>query len=1040
MLAAVIAVAAVMIVMFADADVVSALTTAVDTTVLSGQTITVEDDSFTIYLSSRNNEILADYGKGSLFIKNNSCESTGIARICLDNIAYNIDERAYKIRVRGISLAPAMTITREVSKSEFLVGDEAVFTVKLKNTGGIARNITFEERLPGEFEMTDADGITLQPGLALWKGKLDEGQEVTFSYRVKAKEIFDGSLVASLSYFDGLRIKKAYSSAASLSTSAPLILSTAIGDNDIIIGEKSNLTINLTNRLPENAVAAVQVIFDPGLKVVSMPYGVSRISPLSYIWPVEIPVVTNRTTNASNLSNVRINVSRDWFFEFRGVKAGHSSIRVNASYRPKSEGAESAMKHVPERKQSISVSNKGVIVRTSLKEASIESNQAKKAKVWLQNLNPYTELRNVTVNISTDLLYLPDAFFGTVAPQQQILLADKYFYAPQVNKSTGYIITSNVTYFTEFGDNFSAAFKDTSTVVQTQQVELLKAVSKLSLKPGEEAEVTVSVKNSRLATIKSVYVEENISEGLIVTGKSHAAIDVKSKGTGQAYSFKAKAPAHNQQRITLYVNSTMKYSDRYSSDSYNDPKDYEKTEVTAITIEPESLPLSVVRVIDDTDIYAGELFDVKYKITNTAKDKAARNIVLKIPLDYEFDLVGAEENTTIPLLNPEEVIFVANLDKRRPKLSGSAGLAKASIRYENIYGDEYVVNGTETGLSIKENYAKGPAVIVDKVAPQKANNTDFFEVQLKIRNIGSEDAEVLVEDEGSKFSVAVPVDATYTHNTALKIPSQGKAELRQAKATYKHGSETYRTASNAVLVEILDNPVLGVEKIVPQKASNVEPYTVTLTLVNRAQKPVTNITVNDDGKSWALQEIPANGQANITYEQMTKTTGRQSLDSASAAYSYDSLLYSVASNLPVIDIEEKKLISLKKEISPANATKNGKVKVTIGAKSLHDRELEVIVIDQQKSFTVLLMPGEQKNVSYDALADETTGKEAAAAYAYNGQQLTAVSGQPEFVLIGIKEPEEQKRPETEGKKAEKRGMLGSMLNAVMSILNWKRGG
>ena len=92
----------------AGAKEASALATPVDKWMLSGDTITVEDQTFTIYLSSRTNQILADYGKGILFISNNSCESTVIAKVCLDNVQYDFTDKVTKVKVRGISLSPAI--------------------------------------------------------------------------------------------------------------------------------------------------------------------------------------------------------------------------------------------------------------------------------------------------------------------------------------------------------------------------------------------------------------------------------------------------------------------------------------------------------------------------------------------------------------------------------------------------------------------------------------------------------------------------------------------------------------------------------------------------------------------------------------------------------------------------------------------------------------------------------------------------------------------------------------------------------------------
>lgn len=1013
----------------------SALTTPVDKWILSGETITVEGQSFAIYLSSRTNQVLADYGKGSLFIANNSCESTGIARICLDNVQYDFTDKVTKVKIRGISLAPAITITREASKAETIVGDEILFSVKLSNTGGLARNITYLEILPREFVVTETDGLRLVPDRAAWAGQLAEGESVSFSYKLKALSAFDGGMVASLSYNHGARVKAVYSSKQALKVAPAIVLYAGIGSATALVGERNNITVNVTNRLFETAVIApLEVVFDPGIKVTSRPYEFKAVTPWSYVWNGEVPRVYNQTTNATNLTGW-LNITKSWFFEFKGASVGNSDIRARASYKTASNPE---IRALPEKKQSVFVSNKEVIVRTSLREVTMEANQRKRLKVWLQNLNPYAELRDVHANISTGLVYVPDAFAGKMGAGEQVLLADEYFYAPKVNSSTGYVIATNVSYFTEYGDNFSKNFRDTATVVPTQDVTLSQTVSRATAKAGDEIEVSVTVKNSRPTNLKRVEVLDNVSSEFIVIGKNRAIIEVPGKGLVTAYVYKLKV-AHIDRGKDLHVNTTMRYSDSYNSDSYLDPQDYEATKAAKILIEPESLPLTVARTIDDATVYAGQVFDVKYTVTNAATDKTARNIVLKLPLAYGLDLVGSEETVKISHLGPGESVILGNVEKRRAKFAGDIELPKAILEYENIYGDSFVVNGSATTLPVKDNYIKGPVILLEKLAPQSANNTDSFSVQLKAANTGTEPAEVLVEDDGKQHVITVQNKTEYVINKSAKYPLAGKLELPQATASYASSGMVFRTASKPASIEIFDNPVLGIVKEAPSNVTNIEPYAVLLRLVNKAQKPVRNVTVSDGGRSWHIDEIPEEGQANITYQDTTTAVGTHLLGPASATYLYESAYYTVRSNAAAVNVEEKSLVTVVKDVIPSNATKGEKVKVKITVKSRHEGELDVLVVDNEKSFSVQLSPNGGKEVGYDAPAGESAAGVASATYTYNGQQLTALSQPPVFTLTEEK-AEVEKAGEKAGKGAEEEGIFSKLIKALLGILTWKRGG
>lgn len=1040
----------------ASAKEASALSTPVDKWIRSGDTITVEGQSFAIYLSSRLNQVLADYGKGSLFITNNSCESTDVARICLDNVQYDFTDKVTKVRIRGISLVPSITITRTASKSETIVGDEVLFSVTISNTGGLARNITYLEMPQKEFVITSAEGIPLVSDRAEWKGQLAEGESASFSYKLKALSVFDGGVSASLSYSQGAKLKTIYSSRQSLKVTPAVVLYAGTGSATALVGERNNITVNVTNQLPETAVMSpLEVVFDPGIKVTSKPYELKAVTPWNYVWNGEIARVYNRTTNATNLTGW-LNTTKSWFFEFKGTRVGNSDIRVRASYRTAGNPETTAL---PEKKQSVLVSNKGVIVRTSLKEVTMEANQQKRLKVWLQNLNPFVELKGVHVNTSTGLAYLPD-FFGKIGAGEQVLLADTYFYAPKVNSSTGYVIATNVSYFTEFGDNFSKEFKDTATVMPTQEVALTQALSITTAKAGDEIEVTATVKNSRPTNLKNVAVFDNVSSEFTVIGKNQATIEIPSKGTVIAYTYRMKV-THISRGADLYVNTTLKYSDSYNSDAYLDPQEYELTKITPIAIEPESLPLTVSRTIDDATTYAGEVFDVRYTITNTATDKIARNIVLKLPLAYGMDFVGSEDTVKILYLGPDESVVVANAERRRAKFPGEVELPKAVLDYENIYGDSFTVNGTSTTLSVKDNYLEGPVILLEKLAPQSANNTDSFAVQLKVTNTGTEPVDVAVEDEGKRYVVRVQNKTEYVINESTKYVTVGTLELPQAIASYSSSGITFRTASKPATIEILDNPVLGIDKQVPANVTNIEPYSVLLLLKNKAPKPIVNITVADGSRSWHIDGIPEGGQANITYQDREAAAGSHALSQATATYSYERSYYTAQSNVAVVYAAEKSLVVVTKQVAPVNATKGEKIKVSLHVKNLHDEELDVLVVDNEKSFSVQLPPNGEERLSYDSSASQSSASPASATYAYNGQQLTALSPPPEFSLItdadagGLggeakpKSSEDRLGPvdrsrlgKAAGQAAEKGepGVLSRLLRALLSILTWKRGG
>lgn len=1007
-----------------------ALTTPINEWILSGETITVEEQSFTIHLSSRLNEVVADYGKGSLFIRNNSCEATALAMVCIDNIQYDYTDKAYKLRVRGVSLAPILSITREASKTELLAGDEAVFTVTLKNTGGLARNMTFTDRFPKEFVVTEADGATAQLDRAVWKGRLDEGESETFSYKVKADDIFDGGLVASLTYSDGLRLKTLYTSKIDMKSTSPVKIISVLGRKATLIGETNNITINVTNRLAESAIAAVRVQFDNGIKVVSRPYGIKVLSPQEYEWTGEIARVTNRTTNTTNLSNAWINLTKTLFFEFKSQRTGSSDIATKVTYYSVSNPSNRSV--TPDR-QSVTASNKDVIIRTSIEDETIETNQRKNIKIWLQNLNPYVKLKEVKANISTDLLYLPDGYIAEMGLQEQAILANAYFYAPAVDKGKGYVVTTNVSYLTEFGDNFSKTSTSTVSVVPLQEVTLTQAIPATTMKEDEELEVSVTVKNSRPTGIRNVKVHDNVSDGFTIIGKSTATITVGSKESVKAYTYKVRAP-HVEREKTLHINTTAEYSDEYNTDDYLSPQGYILTKTAQVTVGPQALPITISRETTDTDIYAGEEFDVKYAITNTAKDRTAMNIAIKLPLSYFFDFIGGKEDIIIPFLGPGETVTLPDTDRRVAKVAGSNDLPQATMEYENSYGSKYYANSTALTVAVKENYAKGPTVFIDKTAPSSVNNTDAFNIIIKLTNTGTEPADVRVEDEGAELLLAVPNGTERLINRSQRHATPGVIKLPQAIASYTYNGVTRRTSSNQPSIEITDNPFLGIEKSVPGQATNVEPYTATITVTNRQEMALANVTIADGERKWNIPLLEGKAQANVTYEAGPLMIGRHQLGPAAATYYLGNTPYTASSKSPVLNVEAKELVAISKKVSPETARPGEKVKIRITAKNIHTTKLDITAEDGKKAFTATLNPGQEKEFAYETEAAESSGEAATITYAVKGQEVVSLSPKPQFTLA----TNESARP-AEQRQARSGSAIARMLRAILNILTWKRG-
>ncbi|HLD96922.1 MAG TPA: hypothetical protein VI934_01115, partial [Candidatus Nanoarchaeia archaeon] len=274
--------------------------------------------------------------------------------------------------------------------------------------------------------------------------------------------------------------------------------------------------------------------------------------------------------------------------------------------------------------------------------------------------------------------------------------------------------------------------------------------------------------------------------------------------------------------------------------------------------------------------------------------------------------------------------------------------------------------------------------------------------------------------------------------------------LPHALATYSYKGSVFRTASNDVTVNVVNNPVVSIEKLVPASANSVESYRVVLVLRNKALKHVENITLLDGDNQWQVAELGPQSNTSVSYTAVAKTTGRNSLGSASVTYLYDGTLYAAASESPVLNVEEKKFMSLAKEVTPANGTIGAKVTVVLALKNLYEEPLQAILIDGSNTFTEDVEPYEEKNVSYEAKAGSSTGDAASATYTINSQQFTALSNVPVFSLAALEDSKPAAGENESGQSVQlqgdgemqqnKGGIFDAVVRFLVKVLTWRRGG
>ncbi len=976
----------------------------------SGQATAMEGRNFIVYEASSRLDVLVDYGEGQLFIKNNSCQQTGNVRICLDNIVYDLDVKKDKMKVRAISLAPDITITRTADDNDFEAGDGTVISVTIQNTGGLARNLTYTDAFPESIDVVSVDGAMKLPHSVVWTANSLKTESASFSYKIKVNDVMDRKFVATLGYFDSVKMKTLRSSAVGIKTTARLLHEFVYGGGAVVVGEKKNITLNFTNRETSTAKIRVDLFVDSGLVLTKLPKEFKRAGENAYHAEIEV---------FKSSANTTYNKTQHYYFEFIGIKTGAFKIKAVTDYSTD----DIANRKLSDLEQSIAVSEKGVNVRTNLQDLEFESNQAHTLRIWLQNLNTDASIRNVLVKMDGGgFVSLPDVYFDSIAPTAHEKIFENSLYAPETSLSKGYTMEVNVSYETQFGDNFSRRFVFTETVNRIENMTITHAISKTSLESGEEATVKVSVRNPRTTRISNIAVKDNISDEFRIIGVKNAVIQLGANDEQTAYTYIIKAPRVVAEK-DYYINTTVSYSDADASHDYYATSDYAVTKGTTIKVKPQKFELTATRTVEG-GIYVGDFFDETYTIKNPSADTTAEKIMLLLPVQPEFDLADTKRAVSLGRLGPGEEMTVTDRVKRRANKIGSNILEKTRVTYSNQFGESFEVNVSSATVSVSDKPNSETFISIAKDVAAKANNTDFFEVILNVTNKGKKIMSIFVDDRELTKDLALNNGSSTILSYTKRIDSPGTYVLEPATATYKFRERELIAGSNSPQIEIINNPVVSLEKIAPLTADTSDDFEVELKAKPLTGK-VANLTIHDGEKRIHYEEI--SNETSDKYIMRIRNAGTETLPEATATYVYNGVLYETKSNTPSVTITERQLVTLSKRVS-VNESKAGEmVEVYVKAKNIANDEISVILSDEGNNWDFTLAPGEEKAVSYRTEAREFWA--ATASYTYKGEEKSSVSPVPLFGIIA---------EENEKIIKEEKGMLKRILDTLFGVLTWKR--
>ncbi len=974
--------------------------------VYSGSSISIDKQVVFIYLGT--DGIVADYGTGFFSISNNTCESSDYFKICLDNIDYDYSAKKKRIYLRTFSTVPFLEITRSVTKSDLVVGEEAAFTVSISNSGGIARNATYTDFFPDSFSVYDVRGAELIGNSVVWSGSIARLGSRDIQYKIKPKNAFKQSLKASLTYFDGYMEQTIYSSEQTISSTNFVGLETALGKSSVFIGQPNNFTLNVTNRGNDTVNMSVLVTFSSDVSVFP-PSSFSRIANNTFKWSGDL--------KKRNLSNNRY-TSKFFMFKIESSRVSASEVIVDSSYYNLASGD---FVSLSKDKKTIKVSESGVVVRSNLNDRVLEPNEAFTMKIWLQNLNAYVPIRDVYVSTYTDMGYSPDTFIHELPSSRQEVVLEKEYFAPNVSGTSGFSLYVNVSYNVSDTKSFKT-YKDTLSVTPIKDLVINQLATKTTVESGKTFSVTVSVSNPRITGINNVRIYDTIPSEFSKFGLSSGIVSIPKKDAITAYTYELTAPRVSEEK-TFTIRTNAEYADSDNEYAYLLSSDYNFSKEISIVVQPVKFQLDVAQTMADTELFTGHIHDISYVIKNPSDDKVATGVMLHLPLQQEFDVV-ASTNFSLPDIDPGESVFLSSKHRIRPKLNDSQTLQKAYFTFKDKYGLNYTFNASESILKIKSSPIYGPALILSRNSSDTVNNTEKFNVTLSIKNIGETNAIARITDGNDVFEVVVPAGIEYIRNRTLSFSEEGTYAIQSAVAEYPYNGMKLYTASNSKVVSVVNKPMLKIEKTAPAKANNLDTVPVIIKL-KVLQSPLA-IRVVDGADEWQFDEL--SGEKEIIKNVSFDSQGVKTLGKATAFYILDNRTYNVSSNDISLSVSERSLASLTKTVS-----RSGKdLIVWLILKNEREGDLSVEVNDDGKTWSVKLGAGKEENLTYKIKPKGKILPRANGTFFYNGNKQVIYSSSIELGDLMNETMAEEQSVEEEP------NFFKKIINGLLKILTFKK--
>ncbi len=764
--------------------------------VFSEQTIILDNKEFYFKIGSEGNSVLIRSDDDYNILSLNSCKDWDIKRkICYNESFYeSVGDPSNKAYIIFYYKKPKLNISRTIDDNIILVGEEATYSVTIYNRGEKdARDVYFLEDFPDNIVLKSVNGCSYNGNDVYYRGNIQQGGSKSCSYTITTTNPVDFTTSASVSYNNGFEDLINYSSALRLYSTNVLALNSTIENRTIQINEKTNFYINLTNEgIKPIDVEKLTIRIPEGLNVTYE--GARKVSKGKYKWS----------------DTLYSNSTKGIFFILEGLKTGGSEILINVDYEIDNEKYK-----ITNYKENIVVEDKGMTLDSGISEGQrFDANTPISISLIGINKNNFTDLKNLNIQFNSTLFPSRTFELSTLGEQKKERLGSVTLTLPDVSSTKTYKIFANVTYETLYGNIGSAKFERNFVVEPVDKLVIIKSITPKKVEEFKEATVKVEIRNDKNVDVENVEVKEIFKNNLMQRGTTSTKITRLNKSdTVLAYEYVIISPDVINE--TSYNISTIA---TYSDDNKNE---FSYSETEGFTVVPKKLKIETKKAVADTEIYEGEIIDVRYTIQNT-DEESAKNIKMMFTENQYFDTIN-HYNYSLDMLNPDEILYIEK-EQIRPKKAGEKLVISGStIYYQDLQGSNFNTTSSSLTLKVKKGYIEGPTFMIEKTINKHVLNTsEEFSVKVNITNIGNEKGNILIIDGDRKWNKTIKAGGEEIFEYKTRIYEPGEIILPKVYGYYDYLGNRFRAVSNQIKVKVSSPEIQVKEPIVEKELPVVE--------------------------------------------------------------------------------------------------------------------------------------------------------------------------------------------------------------------------